>query len=244
MRRHDLILVCACMLVATLAHAQTTPCPPSQLSVDGGSVVTTSCAAPGAEYSTSFPATESPLSEGGKWLNGKALGVYWNDAQSVPGKAFGAAFTPYYDDDIAVLTTSFGANQYAEATVYRAANYSPGVSHEVELLLRFQITPNNARGYEVLWGHAGNMAVVRWNGPLGDYTPLLDNVQIGPAVDGDVLRAEITGGVIKVFKNGVLVGTSPPNSTWTDGQPGIGFWPKPGATLQNYGWKKFKAGNL
>ena len=103
--------------------------------------------------------------------------------QSGSGEAYGSvrsgATGSRYDDDIASLNTSFlsfNANQYAQASVYRAKGYSPSGSHEVELLLRFQICPNNARGYEVLWGAGGFLAIVRWNGPLSSYTPLLDNV--------------------------------------------------------------------
>jgi hypothetical protein len=186
------------------------------------------------------------LSEGGKWVNGKAVGIDWNNVQSTPGKAYGAANATGYNDPIAVLNTAFTANQFAQATVSRAAGYSPGASHEVELLLRFKITAHNARGYEVLWGAAGEVNIVRWNGPLGDYTPLLAQYgpNIGAAVDGDVLRAEIVDGVIRVYKNGTLVLTGPRDNTWTDGQPGIGFWPTPGATPANYGWKSFSAGNF
>ena len=163
-----------------------------------------------------------------------------------PGKAYGAAIATGYNDDIAVLNTSFTANQYAQGTVYRAPGYSPGVSHEIELLLHFRVSANNARGYEVLWGATGEVNIVRWNGPLGNYTPLLSvsGPNIGAAVDGDVLRAEIIGGVIKVYKNGSLVLTGPADSTWTDGQPGIGFWPTSGATPANYGWKSYSAGGL
>jgi chitodextrinase len=205
--------------------------------------VTTSASPGGTSYSTTFGASENPISEGGRWINGQATGLDWHNVRTTPGKAFGADFAPGYDDDIAHLNTSFTPNQYAEATVYRAPGYSPGVNHEVELLLRFKITPHNARGYEVLWSHQGHIAIVRWNGPLGDYTPLLDNVQIGPAVDGDVLRAEIINGVVRVYRNGTLVATGPPDNTWIDGQPGIGFWPKPGAIPENYGWRRFEAGN-
>jgi len=121
---------------------------------------------------------------------------------------------------------------------------NPGDAHEIELLLRFRISANNARGYEVLWGQDGVIAIVRWNGPLGDYTSLLEGPNIGAAVDGDTLRAEIVGTVVKVYKNGTLVATGPSNSTWTDGQPGMGFWPLPGATLASYGWKSYLAGNV
>ena len=123
------------------------------------------------------------------------------------------------------------------------AGYSnPSDAHEIELLLRFKITAHSARGYETLWAQDGGMAVVRWNGPLGDYTPLVDGVQIGQAVDGDVLRMEIKGSTIKVYKNGSLKATVS-NTTWTDGQPGVGFWPLPGATLTSYGWHSYTAGD-
>jgi hypothetical protein len=42
------------------------------------------------------------------------------------------------------------------------------------------------------------------------------------ASDGDVLRAEITGDTIRVYKNGSLV-ASVSDSTYATGQPGMGF---------------------
>jgi hypothetical protein len=195
-------------------------------------------------YSTSFNLTENPISERGRWINGKAVGVDWNDARSAPGRAYASAFATGYNDPIAVLNTTFAANQYAQGTVHRAFGYSPGVSHEVELLLRFEVTGHNARGYEVLWAHDGGIAIVRWNGPLGNYTPLREGPNIGKAVDGDVLRAEIIGGAVRVFKNGSLVATGPTDTTWSTGQPGMGFWPKPGSNPADYGWKNFQAGSL
>lgn len=244
MKRRDLILASAGLLVPVFGRAAQ-PCPPPQVSASGGGSATTNCptVSPGS-YSTNFGATENPISEGGKWVNGKAVGLDWNNAQTVPGKAYAADYATGYNDPIAVLNSTFAANQYAQGTVARATSYSPGVSHEIELLLRFQISAHNARGYEVLWAHEGNMAIVRWNGPLGNYTPLVDNLVIGKAVEGDVLRAEVIADVIRVYRNGTLVATSPSDTTWASGQPGMGFWPKPGATLANYGWKSFQAGSL
>lgn len=227
------------------------PCPPSPVSVAGGGSATTNCVAAGTSYTTSFSLSENPINEGGKWVNGKAVGADWNDVKTTPGKAFASIASGLsgsrYNDSIAYLSPSFMAvtpNQYAQATVFRVAGYSAS-AHEVELLLRFKITRNNARGYEILWGATGYLAVVRWNGPLGNYTALYDGglPGIGPAVDGDVLRAEITGSVIKVYKNGSLVATVTDGS-WTDGQPGMGFWPVDGATPQNFGWKTYAAGNF
>jgi len=199
-------------------------------------------------YSTSFLLNENPISEGGRWINGGAVGLNWNNVQTIPGRAYGASIVSGYDDDIAVLNTAFAADQYAQGIVYRAAGYAPSGSHEIELLLRFRIVAGNARGYEVLWGGGGTtngeLAIVRWNGPLGDYTSLASTT-IAPAVSGDVLRAEIIGRVIKVYLNGSLVLTGPSNSTWTDGQPGMGFWPtdRGGVTPSSYGWSSFSAGD-
>ncbi|MCC7405895.1 MAG: hypothetical protein IT288_15980 [Bdellovibrionales bacterium] len=194
---------------------------------------------------------ENPLSEGGRWVNGKTNGLLWNDVRTSGGMAYAADFigsTSRYNDPIAHLKTSFLSNQYAEATAYRSPGYSnPTDKHEIELLLRFQITANNARGYEVLWAEEGGICIVRWNGPLGDYTQLggcTPDSGANQAVDGDVLRAEIIGNVVKVYRNGSLILTGPPDSTYSDGQPGIGFWPTAGSKLDAYGWKNFKAGSL
>ena len=64
--RHKLFLMQALGLPAA-SEAFGKPCPPPQISVSGGNSATTSCAvAPGANYPTNFPATENPLSEGGR----------------------------------------------------------------------------------------------------------------------------------------------------------------------------------
>ncbi len=207
-------------------------------------------------YTTSFAATEPTISEGGKWINGGTTGQQWKNVATAGGNAIASAFVGQgsvnYDDSIAVLNTSFTANQYATGTVYKVGGYAPSVTHEIELLLRFQITANSARGYEVLWNTAGAMAVVRWNGPIDNYTDLtpygVGNALIGVPVTGDVLRAQIVGNVITVYKNGVQVFqvdiTAVSGSVWTSGQPGIGFFPRVGATLASYGWSDFGAGSL
>ena len=203
-------------------------------------------------YSTNFNLTENPISEGGKWIDGKVVGLDWNDPRTVPGEAFASTLSGLgasrYDDSIAHLSTSFATftpNQFSQGTVFKAAGYSPSGGHEVELLLRFQTTAHNARGYEVLWGIQGYIAIVRWNGALGDYTPLYDPGlgSISVPADGDVLRAEITGNTITVYKNGSLV-ASVSDSTYATGQPGMGFWPVDSSTPQNLGWKSYQAGNL
>jgi len=218
----------------------------------------------GGLYSTTFPATENPISQGGIWVNGGDTGGSWHNVQTVPGNAHAADFVAEsglerYSDALSILSTSltFNANQYAEGHVYRVPGYAPSVGHEIELLLRFSISSGDAHGYEVLWGRAGGMAIVRWNGSLGGYTPSsVDGQDIGIAATDDVLRAEIIGNILSVYKNTVLQASinittdfAGGGSVWSTGQPGIGFWPVPNGSpapvvLSSYGWKYFEAGNI
>ncbi len=202
-------------------------------------------------YLTNFSAVETTLREGAIWKDGKADGLDWNDVKSNSGIAFASTLCGIpsrYNDSIAHLIQPFHADQYAQATVFRSKEYS--AKHEVELLLRFEINEHFARGYEILWGATGYLAIVRWNGPLGDYTALFETGDpgIGSAVEGDRLRAEIKGTLIRVYKNDRLVASADTatsgGAVWSEGRPGIGFWPVDGANVQKYGWKQFLAGNL
>ena len=42
-------------------------------------------------YSTTFPATEDPLSDGGQWIDGGTTGVDWHDVQTSGQARFRAA---------------------------------------------------------------------------------------------------------------------------------------------------------
>jgi hypothetical protein len=252
-------VVLALSLVPSVGRAAT-PCPPPQLDVDGGTSATTPCTSSSGNYSTNFPLNENPISEGGKWVNGKLIGTNWNNALTVPGRATASVLSgnpSRYNDSIAHLSTSvatFTPNQFAQGVVYKAAGYDPRAvgKHEVELLLRFSITNGVARGYEIGWGTDGYIFLVRWDGGLGSYTALYDpgTGSIPIPQDGDVLRVEIIGNNVSAYRNGVLIAgwpqavTSHGGTVWTAGQPGMGFWPVDGATPANLGWKTYQAGNL
>ena len=201
---------------------------------------------PTSAFSTDFTLTENPISEGGIWVNGLAVGLLWNNVQTGSGNAYGAVVVSGFDDDIAHLSTAyrvFAANQYCKAIVHRAGGYSPTGPHEIELYVRQQITANNARGYEALWNTAGICNIVRWNGALGDFTALQSDTNIGTPVDGDEFYLQIVGSSITVKKNGSTVLTAT-DSTYASGQPGLGFWPKNDATVSSFGWKSYEAGDL
>jgi len=204
-----------------------------------------------ASYSTTFPLTENPISENGVWIRGAAEGIDWTNPKTTAGHVVASSVpTPTrYSDDIAILDPAkhpFSADQYAEATVYLANGYTGnGGGHEVELLLRFSIAAHDAHGYEVMWGLSGYLAIVHWNGVVQSYTPIYDpgTGSIAVPSDGDVLRAEIVGSTIRVYRNGSLIATVN-DSTFSSGQPGIGFWPVDGAIPDNYGWASYTAGSL
>ena len=183
-------------------------------------------------YTTSFPATEQPLSEKGKWITGKAAGLDWADVKTGVGLAYGTESgkgkgDKAFDDSTALLTGIWGADQTVEAEVL-SLHPSDDDFEEVELRLRSTLSSHNATGYEVLFrcSKTANAyaSVVRWDGRLGKFTYL--SQKKGPefgVADGDIVKATAVGSVITGYINGVEV-IRATDSTYTDGSPGMGFW--------------------
>jgi hypothetical protein len=115
--------------------------------------------------------------------------------------------------------------------VQRSSSLNTSVTHEAELLLRFSDSTSGARGYECLFAFYGGVQVVRWNGTQGDYTVLPSTAGTGnlgrELLTGDVIKASISGNVINLYINGTLVMRAA-DSAFTAGQPGIGFFTRPG----------------
>jgi hypothetical protein len=120
-------------------------------------------------YSTSFPLTESPISEGGNWINGKTVGIDWNHINTIPGFAFGTENgAGGYTDSTALLTGPWGPDQTVQATVHIAVSDTAS-NREVELRLRSSLSAHNCTGYEVTWSTVpGNRygGIARWNGAV------------------------------------------------------------------------------
>jgi hypothetical protein len=197
-------------------------------------------------YSTSFGADEVPISEGGLWINGRAVGLDWKDVSTKSGLAFGAdsSGNPHYDDPTAILSGVWGPDQTVQAKVHTVNQNRKNVDEEVEIRLRSRISPHWNSGYEINFRcrHDGSqyVEIVRWNGRLGDFT-YLRQVD-GPGLyDGDVVRASIIGGVITAFINGTQVAQTR-DTTFTQGNPGMGFYLAGKAGLNtDYGFTFFSA---
>ena len=206
--------------------------------------------APVRSHSTRFPLDETPISEGGNWVNARTDGIDWCDVVTKGGVAYGevtrmgvaeqraeqgnldpstgeaAAPVGDYDDPTAVLGGDWGRNQFVKATVF-SRNQTNECFQEVEIRLRTTITPHRCTGYEVFWRclktDEAYAEIVRWDGKIGAWKSLTRRT--GPEVgvkDGDVVEACIVGNQIKGFINGVEV-TSVTDDTYATGSPGIGF---------------------
>jgi hypothetical protein len=178
-------------------------------------------------YTTNFPRTENPISEGGNWINGKLVGLDWNNVSTTPGLAIGhQPGNVHYTDGTALLKGSWGSNQTVQANVYVGATYSEDFP-EVELRLRSSLSAHSCTGYEIAFkahkDSSSYMTIARWNGPVGSFTVLtqLRGSQYGVA-NGDVVKATIIGNVITAYINGIQKARVI-DATYTSGSPGIGF---------------------
>jgi hypothetical protein len=180
----------------------------------------------GHSYSTSFLLVESPISEGGHWINGGSIGLDWTDISTAKGLAIGHEVGASYTDATAILTGTWGPDQLAAATVY-SISPSDACYEEVELRLRSAISAHRITGYEVSFkaSETGQayLIIVRWNGALGDFTYLSrSNGAVYGVKTGDVVSASIRGAVITAYKNGIQMGQAT-DDRYPGGAPGMGF---------------------
>jgi hypothetical protein len=175
-------------------------------------------------YSTKFPKTEDPISEGDRWIGGKTVGLDWGNVSTTPGYAIGLAGPKRFGDSVALLSGDWPANQSVELVVdKRKVKLYP----EVSIRLRSSLAKHNCDGYEISYSlrddDTAYLIIVRWNGALADFTYLVNAQGKQYAVKtGDVVKATIVGNEIKTYKNGTLMGSSKDN-TYIHGHPGFGF---------------------
>jgi hypothetical protein len=187
-------------------------------------------------FSTNFDDTENPLSENGAWSHD---GLDWKYVQKVDGIAYGTQTgNGGYDDSYAHLA-GFGPDQTAWGVIQRTPG-SRGI-HEVEIHLRWSDSSHSAKGYECLLSYDGSYAqIVRWNGPLGDFTYIGWAASAPVPQTGDTLKASITGNLIVVYYNGKEIMRATDN-TYGSGNPGIGFYIQSEGDNSDMGFTSFAA---
>jgi hypothetical protein len=194
-------------------------------------------------YLTKFPLNEFPLSEGGIWIGGHTVGLDWSDLGTFSGHTYGTVIGPGFDDPTALLTGVWGPDQMARGTVF-SINQQDSPNQEVELRLRSSLSAHRCTGYEIGWRVSPHgvayMGIARWNGKLGDFTPLVTHYGAKFGVShGDVIEAIAIRNVISAYKNGVLQARVR-DSTFRTGSPGMGTDWGPG-TNTDFGLSQFMA---
>lgn len=205
-------------------------------------------------YSTSFPLTENPILEKGKWVGGQSAGGnLWGDVQTSGGMAYGVSEPTTFGDPTAILTDSWSADQQAQVTA--KINKTPTVCcHEIEVRLRVTISAKSITGYEVYCSVVPGdkyCHIARWSGPNGLYCNIEPSSPRINLVNGDVLMGTVIGSdpaLITGYLNGVQImqvsdtgneggeGTDcgPGRPVFTSGSPGIGFYDNQNDSQWNY----------
>jgi hypothetical protein len=195
-------------------------------------------------YTTNFPLTENPISEGGKWSNGgQPPANSWTNCRTTTGLAFGTeSISSGTDDDSTCILSglSWGPNQTATGVVHAVGNYALGL--EVELRLRVTFTTNSITGYEIDCT-PGEILIVKWLGPINSFTVLASESSTA-VTNGNTVVASITGtstATITVMVNGVQVLQATDSSPYTSGAPGMGFFDRLDSTASDMGFTSFSA---
>ena len=164
----------------------------------------------------------------------------WTSVTKVNGLAHGTQTgSGGYNDSYAYLS-GFPANQSATAVIYRNTSTN-STNKEVELLLRWSDSTHSATGYECNIQHNGQYAqIVRWNGAYGNFTEIGRASNPPNPKTGDVMKATIVGNVITVYINGVQI-MQATDSTYSSGNPGMGFYIDAGASNADFGFSSFSA---
>jgi len=152
------------------------------------------------------------------------IGVDWGYVSTTPKYAVGHAGPKRYADSVALLTGGWPPNQSVEVVVEKRKVFG---YPEVSIRLRSSLAGHRCDGYEISYSlrddDTAYSIIVRWNGPLADFTYLVNTQGKQYAVKtGDVVKATIEGSQIKTYKNGFLMGTAKDN-TYIRGNPGFGF---------------------
>ena len=221
-------------------------------------------------YSTTFPAREIPISEGGVWMGGGdgraslregghiwRAGRLWGDVQAESGFAFGVDEPTKYGDPTAILAGNWGPVQTVTAVVRVKNTPVKGCCHEVEVRLRTTISPLRITGYEAYCSVIPNTPychIARWNGPNGSYWNFETHSPATYLAEGDVIRATVAGTnpvVINFYKNGEQImqaidtgaagGGFGAFGPWTSGNPGIGFYDDIDDNWKDFGLSSFSA---
>lgn len=196
-----------------------------------------------ASYATSFPASQTPVSEGGNWIM-PVPSQFNTGMNSIAGVgAYGDAASSGFNDSVATLVgTHYGPTQVFSAVVSIKGAYGAA---EVELHARTTFDSSNLYLYEFdIIPAATRIDLVRWNGIQGDVTFMATGT-LGVVADGDLFTASVTtvgaDVALTIAHKGVTIVSFTdiaPNARYLGGNPGMGG-DIGGSGSANIGWKSY-----
>jgi hypothetical protein len=206
----------------------------------GNDAVKAGTGAKAKTYTTTFTATENPISEGGVWIGPAAS---WTAVATSPGFAHGTqpGGAGFYADSYAFLS-GFANDQQVDMVLHK--NASEG-KPEVEALLRFSKSGDTTSGYECNYNTGGGVQIVSWDGPFSTFHSLALGGAPIPET-GDIFRAKISGNriIVSTVRAGVetvAIDFTDVNALHPTGQPGMGFFVGVGQPNTSFGISQFTA---
>lgn len=256
MKRRDLLLGSVGLLVPTFARADA-PCPLPQTGIATSESIPFTCLPSDRTYTTNFPLTENPISDGGRWTSGGVFGK--TDVQTAAGRAFGTMVSfngSQYIDSCACLR-GFGADHEVFCTI---SNNDAANGLEVEILLRADLTPEHAFLYELDCVYSDRaIHLARWDmtkeNPnsfaelgkfMGGHVPLSNGDQVHAKIVGTVITCQYKRADRAAFSRLFTYDTARDAVRHTSGNPGIGFWNETGSASNQskLAWSNFTANTL
>lgn len=181
-------------------------------------------------YTTSFPNTENPISEGGNWSN--TVSATWTFPVFTTGGAPGTADATgasSFNDGVTLKSGTWGRAQ--DVTTTTSISGTPVGNPEVENHLHMTMTPgapDQITTYEDdrVWNvDKWSVNIARWDGAQGNFALIGGgNVLVAP-LDGDTHRMTDDGaGNFTTYLNGTPTGfNAGPDTTYIGGNPGLGL---------------------
>lgn len=222
-------------------------------------------------YSTTFPATENPISDGGNWISGSAAGLCsgnpcYYDFRATSNFAYGTMpLNAGSSDSTAILNGTWGLNQTVTAVI-AGTSFSAA---EAEIRLRSSLYAGGlSYGYEVLF-NVGYCQIVRWEGAVSTQGSAAYTVLYDPTASIPCSTTPTLGSTIKASAVSTDGGTTTTITAWVNGNqvmtvkdsgqghpvtindafcsthicnPGMGSFPDaPNGNSSNFGFSSFTA---
>lgn len=118
---------------------------------------------------------------------------------------------------------TFGPDQFSQFTMVSPVGGSASDGVGFGVILRASGAAGSGTFYRIVANAAGSGNIEIGRRATGAYTFIATRSSASAFVNGDVLRAEVQGTTIRVYRNGVQAGADITDANIATGQPGLGY---------------------